>query len=125
MNNNKTKEVAKALEEAVEAEMNDSDSTYSPMKPGNLNASIEAIGTLSVIQLQINDPPSLEEVEVSFHRWTIVRYIDYRTHIYLNLRFCSSSSLASHSFIIILHRFSENYCNVHLNVSFMSRILIN
>ena len=64
---NKTVEIAEALEEAIDAEMNQSESSNTTMKAGNINASLEAIDELSEIHVKANKPPSQEEVEVNVH----------------------------------------------------------
>ena len=79
---NKTVEIAEALEEAIDAEMDQSESSNTTMKAGNINASLEAIDELSEIHVKADKPPSQEEVEVNLHN--IYKYITIDGHIVLN-----------------------------------------
>ena len=62
---NKTSGIAEALEEAVNAEMDQSESLNTTMKAGNINASLEAIDELSEIHVKADKPPSQEEIQVN------------------------------------------------------------
>ena len=78
----KTLELAEALEEAIDAEMDQSESSNTTMKAGNINASLEAIDELSEIHVKADEPPSQEEVEVNPHN--ILKYITIDINIVLN-----------------------------------------
>ena len=79
---NKTLEIAEALEEAIDAEMDQSESSNTSMKAGNINASLEAIDELSEIHVNADKPPSQEEVAVKTHN--ISNYITMDGDIALN-----------------------------------------
>ena len=61
----RTLEIAEALEEAIDTEMDQSESSNTTMKAGNINASLEAIDKLSKIHVKADEPPTQEEVEVN------------------------------------------------------------
>ena len=79
---NKTVEIAEALEELIDSEMDQSESTNTTMKAGNINASLEAIDVLSEIHVKADKPPSQEEVKVNPHN--ILNYITIDGHVVLN-----------------------------------------
>ena len=79
---NKTVEIAEALEELIDAEMDQSESSNTTMKAGNINASLEAINELSEIHVKADKPPTQEEVEVNPHKR--LKYITIDGHIVLN-----------------------------------------
>ena len=79
---NKTVEIAEALEEAIDAEMDQSESSNTTMKAGNIIASLEAIDELSEIHVKADEPPSQEEVEVNLHN--ILKYITLDGDMVLN-----------------------------------------
>lgn len=58
---NKTEKIAKTL---IEATGGESGPVSHPIKPGNLNASVEAIERLSMIHAGLKEPPSHSEIEV-------------------------------------------------------------
>ena len=65
-NTNKTQNVSKTLEGTIEAEMDNSEVRNQTMKPGNLNASLEAVDQLSKVHEKYQEPPSSAEVMVQY-----------------------------------------------------------